>query len=104
VALIGIGLVVDIEHQRHHGVRVADPHVALELTERDYPEITQIRFPVMTFADLPDQGEQAVAVRGLLREAARAGQPAAAHIEPISTQMPIRRRYGHRSLLSIYTP
>src|SRR5262249_7042654 len=97
--LLHVGALVDVDP--HRRARLTRPDVALERTERDDVQVVERDVAVAPFAHVPRHDALTIALARSLRECARTGSRAVAHVEPVAFEMPVGN-FGHgSSLLSI---
>jgi hypothetical protein len=66
------------------------PQIALPATDPHKAEIVELDISIMAFADVPEQHRLAEAIIGRLCKGAGAGYHAAAVVEPVADDMPVR--------------
>ena len=90
-----VGVLVDIESG--DAARLAGPQIALPAADPHKAQIVELDVAVMALADMPEQHRLAEPVIRRLPEGARAGDRAAAIVEPVADDVPIRD-VAHRDL------
>ena len=93
LALGVVGAVVEVDPERRLRAR---PDVALELADRQDVEVVERHVAEAALADVVGEDADAMVVRRRLGELARAGDVAAADVEPIALGVPLRD-VGHRA-------
>src|SRR3954453_4013930 len=88
-----IGVLIDIEPGNPG--RLARPEIALPTADPHEAQIVELNVAVMALADMPEQHRLAEAVIRRLCEGARAGDRAAAVVEPVAHNVPTRN-IAHR--------
>src|SRR4051794_26308613 len=83
-----IGVLIDIEPGDPG--RLARPQIALPTADPHKAQIIELDVAVMAFADMPEQHRLTEAVIRRLCEGARTGNRAAAVVEPVADNVPVR--------------
>src|SRR4051812_13904726 len=83
-----IGVLIDIEPSDPG--RLARPEIALPTADPHEAQVVELNVAVMALADMPEQHRLAEAVIRGLSEGARTGNRAAAVVEPVADNVPVR--------------
>src|SRR5690348_9000897 len=79
-----------VDKEAGDAARLACPQIALPTADPHKAQIVELDVAVMAFADMPEQDRLAKAVIRRLAEGAGAGDRAAAIVEPVADDVPIR--------------